>query len=116
MCMRPEFTFLTLVISGPKSPRKNIDFFLRPLIDDLKRLWLSGVETFDSFRKQNFTMQAMLMLTITDFPGYGMVSRWSMHGRLSCPYCMEMTRAFYLQYGRKISFFDCHQQFRPASH
>ncbi|GLU11297.1 hypothetical protein SLE2022_280530 [Rubroshorea leprosula] len=116
MCMRPEFTFLTLVISGPKSLGKNIDVFLRPLIDDLKRLWLSGVETFDSFRKQNFTMRAMLMWTITDFPGYGMVPGWSTHGRLSCPYCMEMTRAFYLQNGRKISFFDCHRQFLPASH
>ncbi|GKV39907.1 hypothetical protein SLEP1_g47607 [Rubroshorea leprosula] len=116
MCMRPEFTFLTLVISGPKSPGKNIDVFLRPLIDDLKRLWLSGVETFDSFHKQNFTMRAMLMWTITDFPGYGMVSGWSTHGRLSCPYCMEMTRAFYLQYSRKICFFDCHRQFLPASH
>ncbi|GKU96979.1 hypothetical protein SLEP1_g10160 [Rubroshorea leprosula] len=116
MCMRPEFTFLTLVISGPKSPGKNIDVFLRPLIDDLKRLWSSRVETFDSFRKQNFTMRVMLMWTITDFPSYGMVSGWSTHGRLSCPYCMEMTRAFYLQNGRKISFFDCHRQFLPASH
>ncbi|GLT24911.1 hypothetical protein SLA2020_000730 [Shorea laevis] len=116
MCMRPEFTFLTLVISGPKSPGKNIDVFLRPLIDDLKRLWSSGVETFDSFHKQNFTMRVMLMWTITDFPGYGMVSGWSTHGRLSCPYCMEMTCAFYLQNGRKISFFDCHRQFLPASH
>ncbi|GKV09925.1 hypothetical protein SLEP1_g21358 [Rubroshorea leprosula] len=116
MCMRPEFTFLTLIISGPKSPGKNIDVFLRPLIDDLKRLWLSGVETFDSFHKQNFTMRAMLMWTITNFPGYGMVSGWSTHGRLSCTHCMEMTRAFYLQHGRKICFFDCHRQFLPASH
>ncbi|GKV48031.1 hypothetical protein SLEP1_g54870 [Rubroshorea leprosula] len=76
----------------------------------------SWVETFDSFRKQNFTMRAMLMWTITDFLSYGMVSGWSTHGRQSCPYCMEMTRAFYLQNGRKISFFDCHRQFLPASH
>ncbi|GLT28135.1 hypothetical protein SLA2020_030890 [Shorea laevis] len=58
----------------------------------------------------------MLMWIITDFPGYGMVSGWSTHGHLSCPYWMEMTCAFYLQHGRKISFFDCHRQFLPASH
>ncbi|GLT74863.1 hypothetical protein SLA2020_466290 [Shorea laevis] len=116
MCMRPKFTFLTLVIFGPKSLGKNIDVFLHPLIDDMKQLWSSGVETFDSFRKQNFTMRAMLMWTITDFPGYGMIYGWSTHGRLSCPYCMEMTRAFYLQSGHKISFFDCHRQFLPTSH
>ncbi|GLU23749.1 hypothetical protein SLE2022_397300 [Rubroshorea leprosula] len=109
MCMRPEFTFLTFVIARPKSPVKNIDVFLCPLIDDLKQLWLSGVETYDNFHKENFTMRAMLMWTITDFPDYGMVSGWSTHGCLACPYCMEMTRAFYLKHGRKISFFDCHR-------
>ncbi|GLT28322.1 hypothetical protein SLA2020_032640 [Shorea laevis] len=96
MCMRPEFTFLTLVIVGPKSLIKNIDVFLHPLIDDLKQLCLSRVETYDNFRKENFIMRAMLMWTITDFPGYGMVFGWSTHGRLACSYCMEMTHAFYL--------------------
>ncbi|GKU95339.1 hypothetical protein SLEP1_g8710 [Rubroshorea leprosula] len=67
MCMRPEFIFLTLVIYGPKSPGKNIDVFLHPLIDDLKWLWSSGEETFDSFRKQNFTMQSILIWTIMNF-------------------------------------------------
>ncbi|GLU21146.1 hypothetical protein SLE2022_373070 [Rubroshorea leprosula] len=116
MCMRPEFTFLTLVIAGPKSPSKNIDVFLRPLIEDLKMLWSTGVETYDSYRKQNFIMQAMLMWTITDFPGYGMVAGWSTHGQLSCPYCMEMTQSFYLENGRKPCFFYCHRQFLPESH
>ncbi|GKV07114.1 hypothetical protein SLEP1_g18917 [Rubroshorea leprosula] len=50
MCMRPEFTFLILVIAGPKSPGKNIDVFLRPLIEDLKMLWSTGVETYDSYQ------------------------------------------------------------------
>nr|GEX44597.1 hypothetical protein [Tanacetum cinerariifolium] len=43
-----EFFMLTLLIPGPKSPGKDIDFYLRPLIDDLKVLWaLKGVETTD---------------------------------------------------------------------
>ncbi|GLT44932.1 hypothetical protein SLA2020_188050 [Shorea laevis] len=73
MCMRPEFAFLTRVIAGPKSPGKNIDVFLRPLIEDLKMLWSNGVETYDSYHKQNFIMRAMLMWTIIDFLGYGIV-------------------------------------------
>ena len=28
------------------------------------------------------------MWTINDFPAYGMVSGWSTHGKLACPYCM----------------------------
>ncbi|GLT98215.1 hypothetical protein SLE2022_157290 [Rubroshorea leprosula] len=74
MCMQPEFTFLTLVIASPKSLGKNIDVFLQPLIEDLKMLWSIGVETYDSYRKQNFIMQAMLMWTVIDFLGDGMMA------------------------------------------
>jgi len=35
MCTRPEFMFLSMVIPGPSSPGRNIDIFLRPLIDEL---------------------------------------------------------------------------------
>ncbi|GJT71155.1 transmembrane protein 45B-like protein [Tanacetum coccineum] len=39
---------MTLLIYGPKSPSKDIDVYLRPLIDDLKDLWSKpGVETID---------------------------------------------------------------------
>ncbi|GKB96458.1 pyruvate kinase [Tanacetum coccineum] len=39
---------LTLLIPCPKSPGKDIDVYLRPLIDDLKDLWAKpGVETID---------------------------------------------------------------------
>ncbi|GLU15839.1 hypothetical protein SLE2022_322980 [Rubroshorea leprosula] len=61
-------------------------------------------------------MKVALLWTISDFPGYGMLSGWSTHGKLSCPYCMENTKAFQLQYGRKTPFFDCHRQFLPPKH
>ena len=77
--------FLSLLIHGPKSPGKNIDIYLEPLIDELKQLWADGVETYDSHKKQNFQMRAALMWTINDFPAYGMLSGWSTHGLLACP-------------------------------
>ena len=40
MCMRPEFMFLSIVIPGPSSPGRNIDVYLRPLIDELTQLVL----------------------------------------------------------------------------
>ncbi|GLU10750.1 hypothetical protein SLE2022_275350 [Rubroshorea leprosula] len=116
MCMKPESIFLSLIIQGPQSPGKNIDVLLRPLIDELKELWYNGVKTYDSFRHEHFIMRAALMWTITDFPGYGMLSGWSTHGRLSCPYCQENSKAFHLPNGRKISFFDCRRQFLPPNH
>jgi hypothetical protein len=45
-------------------------------------------------RKQNFLMRAALMWTINDFLAYGMISSWSTHGKLSCPYYMENNKAF----------------------
>jgi len=89
MCMRPEFMFLSMVIPGPSSPGWNIDVCLHPLIDELTQLWSSGALTYDISRKHNFVMRAALMWTINDFPAYGMVSGWSTHGKLACPYYME---------------------------
>ncbi|GKV02853.1 hypothetical protein SLEP1_g15237 [Rubroshorea leprosula] len=116
MCMKQEYVFLSLIIQGPQSPGKNIDVMLRPLIDDLKQLWYSRVQTYDSFRRQYFLIKAALMWTISDLPGYGMLSGWSTHGKLACPYCMENSKAFWLEHGRKTSFFDCHRQFLPPDH
>jgi len=56
------------------------------------------------------------MWTISDFPAYGMLSGWTTHGRMSCPYCMDQTDAFLLKNGRKSSWFDCHQNFLPLDH
>jgi len=116
MCMRPEFMFLSMVIPGPSSPGRNIDVCLRSLIDELTQLWSSGSLTYDISRKQNFVMRAALMWTINDFPAYEMVSGWSTHGKLACPYCMENNKAFTLINRGKASFFDCHCHLLPPNH
>eukprot|EP00258_Populus_trichocarpa_P021372 XP_024437391.1 uncharacterized protein LOC112323423 [Populus trichocarpa] len=108
-CMTRPFMFLTMMIPGPKNPGKKLDVFLRPLIDELKNLWSVGVETYDVYRKENFQLRAALMWTISDFPAYGMLSGWSTHGNLSCPYCMEHSKAFRLKNRGKTTFFDCHR-------
>jgi hypothetical protein len=58
MYMRSEFMFLSTVIPGLGL---NIDVCLRPLIDELTRLWSSGALTYDISRKQNFVMKTTLM-------------------------------------------------------
>ncbi|GKC10035.1 hypothetical protein Tco_1001645 [Tanacetum coccineum] len=48
LCMKESSFMLTLLIHVPKSLSKDIDVYLRPLIDDLKVLWaLKGFETID---------------------------------------------------------------------
>ena len=56
------------------------------------------------------------MWTINDFPAYGMLSGWSTHGKLACPHCMEHTKTFTLNYGRKSCWFDCHRRFLAIDH
>ena len=116
MCMKQPYLFLSLVIPGPKSPGKNLDVYLRPLIDELKVLWEDGVQTWDVSTKTNFNLRAAVMWTISDFPAYGMLSGWSTHGKMACPYCMEHTKSFNLSHGRKPCWFDCHRRFLPVDH
>ncbi|GKE68178.1 hypothetical protein Tco_1526250, partial [Tanacetum coccineum] len=69
LCMKESSLMLTLLIPGPKSLGKDIDVYLRPLIDDLKDLWtLKGVEIIDIAIGQTFNMRVMLLWTINDFP------------------------------------------------
>jgi len=89
LCMKREFLFLTILVPGPHHPRRSLDVFLQPLIYELQMLWEHGVEAFDVSSQQNFVMRAALMWTISGFPAYGMLSGWTTHGRLSCPYCQK---------------------------
>ncbi|KAG8388376.1 hypothetical protein BUALT_Bualt02G0119500 [Buddleja alternifolia] len=104
MCMQRQYMYLSMVIPGPKSPGKNLDVFLRPLIDELKMLWEAGIQTYDVCKKENFQMRAALLWTISDFLANAMVSGWSTHGLMACPYCMELTKSFSLRNGRKPSW------------
>jgi hypothetical protein len=111
--MRPEFMFLSMVIPGLSSPVRNIDVCFRSLIDELAQLWFFEALTYDISRKKNFLMRAALMWTINDFPTYGMLSGWSTHGKLACPYCMENNKALTLTNRGKAFFFtvtvvSCH--------
>ena len=116
MCMKQQYLFLTLIILGPNSPGKKLSVYLRPLIDELKRLWTVGVKSWDVSVQAEFTLRANLMWTISDFPAYGMLAGWSTHGKLACPYCMERTKSFTLVNGRKPCWFDCHRCLLPSNH
>jgi hypothetical protein len=80
-----------MLIPGKKSPGMNIDVYLRPIIYELKELWNNGVDIRDVKEKENFTLRAMLLWTIDDFPAYAMLSGWSTKGKIACPYCHKDT-------------------------
>jgi hypothetical protein len=67
---------LCLLISGKQSVTSEcFDVYMEPLVEELLELW-SGVPAFDITKEEglcNFTLRAMLIWTIHDFPGYGIV-------------------------------------------
>ncbi|XP_004488866.1 uncharacterized protein [Cicer arietinum] len=114
-CMKAEYSMLSLLIPGPQSPGNNVDVYLQPLIEELKVLWDLGVETYDASLKQTFQMRASLLWTISDFPGYAMLSGWSTKGKLACPGCNYNTNSTYLKHSRKMCYMG-HRAFLPMDH
>ncbi|KAL0401594.1 UNVERIFIED_CONTAM: hypothetical protein Slati_4189300 [Sesamum latifolium] len=71
-----------------------------------------GVRTYDNAMDKAFIMRAALIWTVNDLPAYGMASGWSTASIIRCPICMDDTRAFHLQHGRKT----CYRRFLPGDH
>jgi hypothetical protein len=102
LCMKEENIFLSLVVLGPKNPGKNLNVFMRPIVDELNEAW-AGVVTYDSFSKKNFKMRVSYHTSIHDYPTLGMFSGWSTHGRLACVECMTDVDSTWLPKGQKHS-------------
>jgi hypothetical protein len=49
-CLKEGFIFLVLVILGLKELRKQMNIYLRPLMEELKEWW-QGVDAYGSYLK-----------------------------------------------------------------
>ncbi|XP_074267043.1 uncharacterized protein LOC141590345 [Silene latifolia] len=114
-CMKCKYLMLSFLIQGPKQKGNDIDVYLEPLIDDLKLLWNEGVKVYDAVAKQDFTLRAMLLGTINDFPAYGNLSGYSVKGKKACPICDEGTVAPQLTYSCK-NVYTGHRRFLSRYH
>jgi hypothetical protein len=90
-----------VIILWTKNPKHKVDLYLQPQIDELNEMWFEGVPMYDISKKQNFQLRAVLLWTSNDFSTYGMLSGWTTTRRLVCPYFMEDTKSFQLQFGGK---------------
>ncbi|KAL2227815.1 UNVERIFIED_CONTAM: hypothetical protein Sindi_2140200 [Sesamum indicum] len=61
MCINSEYMFLTMVIPSPSSPKRPIDIYLEPMIEELENLWHVDVLKCDSAKNETFTRRAALM-------------------------------------------------------
>ena len=100
------FICLAVLIPGPKaSTAENIDVFLAPLVHDLLKLW-EGVPAINMSKpevERKFTLRAMLIWTVNDFPAYGLLSGHQVHGYKGCPLCgLEIYSEYALLLGKMI--------------
>lgn len=88
---------------------------MQPLIAELKELWDVGVETYDTLYGNTFTLRVSLLWTMSDFSGYGVLSGWSIKGKLACPVCHYCTSSIYLKHSRKVCYMN-YWKFLPPGH
>lgn len=115
LCMKRKYILVSLLISGPKQPGNDIDVFLAPLLDDLKLLWNEGVPIFDAHKSINFTLRAVLLWTINDFPAYGNLSGFKVKSENGCPVCEEDLKSIWLSNSKKNVFMHT-RMFLPRYH
>jgi hypothetical protein len=65
---------MPLLVEGPKQPGSDIDVYLEPLVDNLMIMWHDGARVWDEYKREHFTLQGVLFVTITDLLGLGSVS------------------------------------------
>jgi hypothetical protein len=76
LCMKFEFMFLCLIVPGLEAHGPQINVILKPLIEELKQLWI-GVEAYDCYKKQKFNLRAAYLWLVHDFKAYNIFASWS---------------------------------------
>ena len=113
LCMRKEFTMLTLLIPEKKGPGNDIDVYLQPMAEEMNELWFTGIKTYDSYKKSTFAMKAILQWAIHEFLAYGHLLGCRTAGKYGCPVCNEGTMSERLIHGKKLCYTG-HRDFLPS--
>ena len=93
-----------MMIAGPRQPGNDNDVYLAPLIEDLTKLWVEGVEVYDANVQQSFSLWAMIFCTINNFPAYGNLSGYSVKGHHACPICEHDTSYLQIKHDKKTVY------------
>ncbi|KAA0049662.1 uncharacterized protein E5676_scaffold5066G00120 [Cucumis melo var. makuwa] len=71
---------MSLLIPDPRSPDKEIDVYLQPLIEELKVLWTFGVRTYDSLTGWSTKEYQACPICMGDRSSFGIRGRISLMG------------------------------------
>lgn len=85
---------MSLYIFGPKLPS-----------NELKVLWENSVHAVNEYLGEEFSLKALYMLTIYDFPAYGNSSGCTAKGDHACLACVEDEEGtICLKHGKKMVY------------
>lgn len=91
LTIKTFFIMLSLLIPGPDAITTHcFDVFLKPLLEEIKELWSEGVMCNDVARsggEATFTLRAIFLWCVHDFPAYAMMAGTSNQGYCACPVC-----------------------------
>jgi hypothetical protein len=110
--MEESNLIMVLLILGPASPRKVLDLFLEPLVEDLLVLW-SGVCAYDGHSGKMFNLCVAVLWCIHDYPALSTLSGRTTKGYFACIH-YEKHLLSYSQRS-KIGCFG-HYRFLPNGH
>ena len=114
LCQKRKYLLLTILISGPTQPGVDMDVFLEPLMQEMQILWEVGVKMIDAFRKETFTLRAIIIVTINDYPALFSLSG-QFKGKVGCVECIDGTWHVSLPPSNKIVYMR-HRRWLPAGH
>ena len=120
LTIKKFFIMMALLIPGPDAvTAASIDVFLSPLIEELRQLWTEGIMCYDAARWQGearFTLRAMLMWCVHDFPAYAMLAGTTNKGYCACPVCGPNTPSRYSEPLSKVVYGGRHRRWLPPDH
>ena len=114
LCQKRKYLVLTTLISGPKQSGIDIDVFLKPLMQEIERLWRHGEQMYDAFRKEDFICRAIIFVTTNDYPALFPLSG-QIKGKMGCLVCLDGTTWVYLDASKKIVYLS-NRCFLKTSH
>ena len=89
---------MPVLIQELKQCRNDIDAYLRPLVEELLLLWSStGVRVWDEYKQEHFDLQALLFVTINDWPALSNFSGQSNKGYNACTHCFHDMEGIFLK-------------------
>jgi hypothetical protein len=103
LCQKRKYLFLTVLISGPRQPGIDIDVFLEPMMQEFEKLWRDGAPMYDAFQQEDFTLRAIIFVTINDHPVLFAMSG-QIKGKMICLVCLEGTKWVYLDGSKKVVY------------